>query len=263
MRPEAESEKALNVNGERLLLTTAGAVYWPAQSALLVADLHFEKGSSFARKGVLLPPYDTRTTLRRIAVLCRRYKPDLVISLGDAFHDGEAEARIEADDAALLHQLTTDHDWLWVLGNHDPHPPARFKGAVTIEKRLGGLTLRHEPADYIDAAGEVAGHLHPCARVSTGKGGKGLMRRRCFASDGRRLILPAFGAYTGGLNVLDEAYDGLFDGTSPAPFAWMLGEKGVYPFHRAKLRPDSRAVNSLQNFPAFAEKSHAKKRVGG
>lgn len=232
------ADQEIIVNGERLRATTAGAVFWPAQNALLLADLHFEKGSSFARKGVLLPPYDTRTTLRRIAVLCRRYAPAKIISLGDAFHDEDAEARMDEDDCALLGDLTRRHDWLWILGNHDPKPPAIFPGIAETELGLGRLIFRHEPLARSDAAGELAGHLHPCAKVATGPKGGAVMRRRCFATDGHRMILPAFGAYTGGLNILDPAFDGMFDAGGKTPLAWVLGGSGVYPFGRRSLRPD-------------------------
>ena len=223
------------VAGARLAALTAGAAYWPAERALLVADLHLEKGTAFARRGVLLPPYDTRTTLRRLSVLIERHRPRTVYSLGDAFHDVEAEARMDPEDASLLRQLLRRTEWVWVLGNHDPLPPDAA-GDVCVEARVGPLRLVHEPTagdGAGDAVGEVAGHLHPCARVlAEGRS----VRRRCFATDGRRLVLPAFGAYAGGLNVLDVAYDGMF---SPLT-AWVLGGRGVYPFSGRKLLPDVR-----------------------
>lgn len=218
------------VNGEALVASPLGALYWPARRALIVADLHFEKGSSFARRGVMLPPYDTRTTLHRLLALCRLFDPALVISLGDAFHDRGAEARIEAEDADLLAALIAARRWIWVLGNHDPAPPKRFSGEVCTERRLGRLVFRHEPAAG-GAEGELAGHLHPCARVLTETR---TQRRRCFASDGARLVLPAFGAYTGGLNVLDEAYRGLFSELT----AWAIGGQGVYPISSRLLVAD-------------------------
>lgn len=207
-----------------------GALYAPSQRTLIVADLHFEKGSSFARRGVFLPPYDTRTTLKRLLALCRRFDPTVIVSLGDAFHDRGAEARIGREDAALLDSLIAGAKWVWILGNHDPEPPRRFAGDTLIERRLGALTLRHEPTAG-PAPGEIAGHLHPCARIRT----QSLtQRRRCFASDGARLVMPAFGAYAGGLNVLDEAFAPIFGD----PVAWALGERGVYPIDRSRLAPD-------------------------
>lgn len=229
------------VNGEMLIASPLGALFWPAQATLIVADLHFEKGSAFARRGVFLPPYDTRTTLNRLAALCRQYEPRAVISLGDAFHDGEAEARFDGADAELLASLSTTHLWTWVLGNHDENPPQRFPGEAVVEQRIGALVFRHEPSPR-PAAGELSGHLHPCARIKTQTGSQ---RRRCFASDGERLVMPAFGAYAGGLNVLDTAFAPLFDN----PVAFALGARGVYPFSADRLLPDANAVerNGRQN----------------
>ena len=233
--------------GEALTPDPMGALHWAARRALIVSDLHFEKGSSFAARGVMLPPYDTRTTLRRLAALIRRYEPALVISLGDAFHDPCAETRMDAEDAAMLEALMRGRAWLWILGNHDPEPPARFAARTELEATLGMLTFRHEPRCGA-APGEIAGHLHPCARVaSEGR----LLRRRCFAVGGGgaggdgdrdgggdgaagRLIMPAMGAYTGGLNILDEAYAPLFS----APAAWVMGAQGVYPIPHERLAPD-------------------------
>lgn len=218
------------INGERLTLLTAGALWREASATLIVSDLHLEKGSHLAARGAMLPPYDTRTTLRRVATLMKNLKPRQVISLGDAFHDGGAEARMDDDDAGMLASLTAAADWIWVLGNHDPEPPARFSGAVETAMRLGSLLFRHEPHPRAEA-GEIAGHLHPVARVRTESR---TMRRRCFVTDGARLVMPAFGAYAGGLNVLDAAFAPLF-----AEFAvHVLGGDGVYPFWGAALAPD-------------------------
>ncbi len=223
----------ISVNGERLTADPLGAAYWPARETLIVSDLHFEKGSSFARRGVMLPPYDTRATLARLEALMRAYAPRRVISLGDAFHDGEAEARIEEEDATRLEALTAAAEWLWILGNHDPAPPARFAGAGECAAEIGALVFRHEPTEGA-APGEVAGHLHPCARVvSEGR----VLRRRCFASDAARLVMPAMGAFTGGLNVLDAAFAEVL----PAPTAWVMGRDGVYPVAAGNLAPDAGA----------------------
>lgn len=225
---------AIGVNGETLIAVTAGALYWPAREALIISDLHFEKGSHFASKGVLLPPYDTRTTLRRLALLVKAHQPKIIISLGDAFHDGEAEARMDDEDAALLQSLVGAAELIWILGNHDPEPPARFAGAVERSLRLGRLFFRHEPAPRREA-GEIAGHLHPVARV---RAETRIVRRRCFGTDGERLVMPAFGAYAGGLNVLDEAFAPLFGDLR----AWVLGASGVYAFAREALIADPPAA---------------------
>ncbi len=225
----------ISVNGEVLTADLLGGAYWAARDTLIVSDLHFEKGSSFARRGVMLPPYDTRTTLMRLEKLMRTYAPKRVISLGDAFHDGEAEARIDDEDAERLEALTRSADWLWIVGNHDPEPPARFAGSSACVAEIGGLVFRHEPTDGA-APGEVAGHLHPCARViAEGRA----LRRRCFAADavggaGTRLVMPAMGAFTGGLNVLDDAFAEVL----PDPVAWVMGADGVYPVTPANLAPD-------------------------
>lgn len=220
------------VNGEKVTLLTAGALWLAPTQTLIVSDLHLEKGSHYAARGSLLPPYDTRTTLRRIARLMKSLKPRQVISLGDTFHDGGAEARMDAEDAALLSSLSAAAAWIWVLGNHDPEPPARFSGSVETAVRIGGLLFRHEPQPKAEA-GEVAGHLHPVARVRTESR---TLRRRCFATDGARLVMPAFGAYAGGLNVLDDAFAPLFSELT----AHILGGDGVYPFWGASLAPDPR-----------------------
>ncbi|MEM8772697.1 MAG: ligase-associated DNA damage response endonuclease PdeM [Pseudomonadota bacterium] len=220
----------ISINGETLTPDPLGAAYWPARETLIVSDLHFEKGSSFAMRGALLPPFDTRTTLMRLEALCRRYEPKRVISLGDAFHDRGAEARIEPENAERLEALTQAADWLWILGNHDPEPPARFAGASMDAVEIGSLSFQHEPSPG-KAPGEIAGHLHPCARVITE--GRSL-RRRCFAVGGGRMIMPALGAYTGGLNVLDEAFAPLFGGL----VAWVIGAEGVYPVATRHLAAD-------------------------
>jgi uncharacterized protein len=209
------------VNGERLLLDCAGAAFWTEERTLILADIHFEKGSSLARRGALLPPYDTRTTLRRLAALMERYAPARVIALGDSFHDGEAAERLDQEERAFLAALVARTDWVWIEGNHDPHPPQWLGGSVTAELAVGGLVFRHEPS-ATRQSGEIAGHLHPCATVT--RHGRSL-RRRCFAADGLRMVLPAFGAYAGGLDVGDPAIAGLF---ADAFAAYMLGGRRVY-----------------------------------
>ncbi|HXI88346.1 MAG TPA: ligase-associated DNA damage response endonuclease PdeM [Parvularculaceae bacterium] len=234
----ADAGLFIEVSRARLLATADGALYLPKEETLVVSDLHFEKGSAFAARGVLLPPYDTRVTLKRLAALVTKLKPLQVISLGDAFHDGEAEARMEEEDAAALEGLVAFARWTWVLGNHDPAPPKRFGGEVAMTKRIGRLIFRHEPAKKA-ADGEIAGHLHPCARIRTETR---IQRRRCFASDGKRLVMPAFGAYAGGLNVLDAAFADIL----PAPFVFALGRARVYPIAPALLVADPPSAARLR-----------------
>ena len=207
-----------------------GALWWPTFKTLVVSDLHLEKGSAFARTGQHLPPYDTRTTLGLLQKLIRKLKPETVISLGDSFHDVHAYSRLNEEDVRSIQDLTGRVDWVWVEGNHDPIPPEHLGGRSTFELTLGRLTFRHEPTGD---RGEVAGHLHPCARLS-GRGSK-LVRRRCFVTDGQSLILPAMGAFTGGLNVLDSAYTTLSRRTLQV---FMTGQSRVFAVPVSHLVPD-------------------------
>jgi len=220
----------IRVNGVELTADLSGALYWPNRRILAVADLHLEKGSAFAERGQLLPPYDTAATLQALAEAIARYRPARIICLGDSFHDGGAAGRLSTGDADRLRRLTAAHDWIWICGNHDPAPPQDWGGRVEAEATLGALTFRHQ-AEVLRPAGEISGHYHPKASVRL------RARRaagRCFVSDGHRLILPAFGAYTGGLDVLDPAVTGLF----PRGFdVHLLGRGGVYAFPRKALAP--------------------------
>jgi DNA ligase-associated metallophosphoesterase len=228
----AAAQPCLRVCGERFHLLPEGAAWLAEERLLVVADLHLEKGSAFAARGIALPPYDTRTTIGRLESLITRLKPQTLVALGDSFHDSEAEHRMDADAAARLTRLSCSLDWIWIAGNHDPVPPGAFGGVVKEELRIGPLTFRHEPLPA-PQAGEIAGHLHPCAAVRVR--GRWL-RRRCFASDGTRMIMPAFGAYAGGLNVLDNAYDALLPGFDF--HAWMMGARSVVPVSASRLEAD-------------------------
>ena len=209
----------------------AARAYNRAMTTLFVSDLHLEKGSHFAARGQLLPPYDTRETLARLAPIFRRYAPAQVVFLGDSFHDRRAAGRMEAGDVARLRDLTGRvSDWLWVTGNHDPEPPEGFGGRILDELALGPLTFRHEAVP--GAVGELSGHLHPVAAVLV-PGRR--VRERCFASDGIKLILPAFGAYAGGLNVLDPAVSGLL---AERFEVHLLARGKVHRFPRSRLSPD-------------------------
>lgn len=214
-------EVPVTVNGEALVLDPAGALWWPEERALVFADLHFEKGSAYARSGQMLPPYDTRSTLKRIASLMDRYAPARVIALGDSFHDRGGAERLDEHERDCLARFGRSVEWIWIAGNHDPAPPAWLGGQICDELAIGGLVFRHEPL-ATRGAGEIAGHLHPCKHVT--RRGR-TMRRRCFASDGSRMVMPAFGAYTGGLDVRDRALRILFG----AEFiSYVLGTRRVY-----------------------------------
>ncbi|MBP7705429.1 MAG: ligase-associated DNA damage response endonuclease PdeM [Caulobacter sp.] len=212
---------ATTVNGTEVVLKASGAVHVAASNALLVADLHFEKGSAYAMRGQLLPPYDTRETLNRLEREVAAVRPDLLVFLGDSFHDGRAEERLAGDDAARLAALASGRTLVWVVGNHDADGPRALPGEIADEMTLETLVLRHEPQPGAQA-GEMAGHLHPAAKVA-GRGG--VVRRRCFATDGSRVVLPAFGAYAGGLNVKDAAFAPLF---ATRPLAAALGTGRVH-----------------------------------
>lgn len=217
----ALSETGIVVNGERLVLDPLGAVYWPDEHTAIFADLHFEKGSSLARQGALLPPYDTHETLRRMEEILARHPVRRVIALGDSFHDRDAAERLDDATRLRLAKHVQRTEWIWIAGNHDPCPPAWLGGTVCTEIAIGSLSFRHEP-HATTLAGELAGHLHPCATVV--RRGRGL-RRRCFVSDGRRVLLPAFGAYAGGLDVHETPIASLF----PDSFlAYVLGARRVY-----------------------------------
>lgn len=224
---------AFTVAGAAVEAHGAGGLWLADERALVVSDLHLEKGSSLAARGVHLPPYDTRATLTRLASLVSTFEPRAVISLGDSFHDADTDARMGADDrAALAALVASTPDWIWIEGNHDPAPPADVGGVAMTELTLGPLTLRHEPTAG-PSRGEIAGHLHPVARV---KGRARSVRRRCFASDGERLVMPAFGAYAGGLNLCDPAYAGLFE--TGALTAYVMGRDRVYAVASHRLGPD-------------------------
>jgi uncharacterized protein len=226
------SDHSFAVTGITLVADPAGALYWPEQRLLAVADLHLEKGSAFARRGVLLPPYDTASTLARLARLIERYAPDQVIALGDSFHDGGGPARMSRQDRGALSALQRGRDWIWLTGNHDPDPVEGIGGRFAGTLAIGPLLFRHEPSPH-PGDGEIAGHLHPLVRVA--RRGRAVSRR-CFAADGRRLIMPAFGAYAGGLNVRDRAISALFP--SLAFTAHMLGERRLYAVAAASCLPD-------------------------
>lgn len=196
---------------ERFHACLTGALYWPRLKALLVADLHLEKGSHYAQKGIFLPPYDTRETLLLLQAAINKWQPRQVICLGDSFHDKEGAKRLEPDCQNLLKDLVVRQDWHWVVGNHDPQAPLWLGGQGHQNMVMDETGLCHQPGELM-ALGqgakqemrlEISGHLHPVATVRL-KGRS--LRRRCFVINEDRIILPAFGAYTGGLNVGQEPF---------------------------------------------------------
>lgn len=182
--------------GHELCALAEGALFWPARQALLVADLHLEKASWFAARGQMLPPYDSQATLAALATLIERTKARELWCLGDSFHDDRGQHRLPSSAIARLRALTTRLEWFWITGNHDTGLAEPLGGQVLHEATVDGLALRHE-ADPGDPRPELSGHFHPKLRIN--RRGRHVARR-CFVAGATKLILPAFGAFTGGLD---------------------------------------------------------------
>jgi DNA ligase-associated metallophosphoesterase len=230
LRKNKETTHEIELKGQLALLDLTGAMYLPAHDALLVADLHFEKGSSFARRGMMLPPYDTRETLLALSDAVFRFNPKTVIALGDSFHDIGGPDRLGTEERTTLSDVQQGRDWIWVTGNHDRILPDSIGGQVVEEMALGSLTLRHEPMAGEQA--EVAGHLHPVGKVvMRGRS----TRRRCFLTDGNRCVMPALGAYAGGLNACDAAFKPLF---ANGFTAHLIGTERIFAIAKSMLCRD-------------------------
>ena len=208
-----------------------GALWIEADAVLIVADLHLEKGSYFAVGGQMLPPYDTGETLVRLEAEVERLSPKLLVFLGDTFHDSGGEGRLEVRDQTRIKALALGRTLLWLAGNHDRTAPRLLPGDAANIFSVGGLDLVHEPTETPTGL-EIAGHLHPCAKV---RGKAASVRRRCFVTDGERVILPAFGAYAGGLNIRDDAFTKLL---RRRPLAAVLGKDRVHAIGWASLAGD-------------------------
>jgi len=196
----------LSFANEEFALTGSNALYWPRESALLVADLHLEKASFYARHGQMLPPYDSRETLERLALAIRETGARRVFTLGDNFHDSEGADRLEPHAAGMLAALTRAVDWVWITGNHDQTREARKGGEEAGELEIAGLVLRHE-AKKGETRPELSGHFHPRLQLRVRDRS---IRRPCAVvsesgESGGRMILPAFGALTGGMDAADPA----------------------------------------------------------
>jgi DNA ligase-associated metallophosphoesterase len=222
---------SIRLGGLDLLPDLAGALYIPEFDALLVADLHLEKASSLARRGVHLPPYDTRATLEHLSFSLAASRPKRLILLGDSFHDDEAHRRIDTSDIAELARLTRGIDIIWLAGNHDPSPPETLGGHYADEIALGPITLRHIPGPLSGEEIEIAGHLHPSASLE--QRGRSL-RCKCFVGHERRLVMPAYGSFTGSLSVSAAPFQAIFpDGDF---HVWMIGGRAIHRFPSARIR---------------------------
>lgn len=211
------------------------ALYWPDQRALLVADLHLEKGSWYAQRGQMLPPFDSQATLDRLQSLVDRIQPQTIWALGDSFHDAAGPGRLERTATASISRIVAGREMIWIAGNHDA--AAALPGERVEEAVLGGIILRHE-ADPAETRPEISGHFHPKLRIAGS-------RRPCFVMDRRRMILPAFGALTGGLDVDHPAIRRLF------------------PADASAIVPTADRACRFALTPAVARRSSARRFVAG
>ena len=218
--------------GSRVILDPAGALFAPSASLLAVADLHMEKGSSYARRGIFLPPWDTGATLDRLSRSIAHWRPRIVCIIGDSFHDSHGYERMTRADRDRLKELQRGLVWIWIAGNHDPVKPTELPGEWMEELVLDGFNFRHSPS-MGTRQGEIAGHLHPIARVAAREG---RVRRRCFVTDSRRCILPAFGALAGGLNIRNPAFDPYF--VEGKRTAFIVSRDVVYSVAEENCVPD-------------------------
>jgi DNA ligase-associated metallophosphoesterase len=225
----ASGAEEIIVNGVLAVCDPLAGLYLPETGTLVVSDLHLEKGAAFARRGMMLPPYDTVATLNILSAVITRYDPKLVISLGDNFHDRKGSKHLAPELRALIAGMARGRDWIWINGNHDPDGTVDLPGSCADELVYGGLVFRHEPS-LISGKGEIAGHLHPSATVRRREKS---VRRPCFASDGNRLLMPAFGVLAGGLDLRHQAMHGLFDREKLV--AHLLGRDRIYSVRYTNL----------------------------
>lgn len=225
--PSACGESELN--GQTVLFDPAGALYLPDSGLLCVSDLHLEKGAAFARRGQLLPPWDTYATLCALAAVIDRHNPKIIVSLGDNFHDRRGSAEMPDGARDMIRSMARGREWIWISGNHDPDGVVDLPGLEADTLDYAGLHFRHEPGQT-PRAGEVAGHLHPAAVLVRRERG---VRRPCFAADTRRIVMPSFGVMTGGLDIRNKAFHGLFDQTRLV--AHMLSQGRVHAISYGRL----------------------------
>jgi uncharacterized protein len=220
---------ACDFGGASFTPLISGGLWWPAQSALLVADLHLEKASFFASHGQMLPPYDSRATFDRLSEDMAQLRPARVYCLGDSFHDPGSFARLHEESRLALRRLTRAVEWHWIVGNHDPAIADDLGGSSSEVQQVEAFILRHE-AKVGEGGFELSGHYHPKLRLQ--QRGR-LLARRCFVRGARKLILPSYGAFTGGLDVTDPAFAALDDGPQDA---LVVGKQGLMRFAIGQLR---------------------------
>jgi uncharacterized protein len=216
-----------NFGGAQFRIAGDAALYWPVHRALIVADLHLEKASSYAIHGQMLPPYDSRATLEMIADLARRYDAQAVICLGDNFHDVAGEARLQGEAAALLQSMTQLYDWTWITGNHDPDVAALWGGVVVVERILDGIMLRHQAEPGWNGP-EISGHFHPKLRMTIRQR---TVSRRAFVISDTKIIMPAFGTLTGGMDARDPVITTAMGGASTQALVPVKGQLSRFALH--------------------------------
>jgi uncharacterized protein len=218
----------ITLAGIELVPDQSGALYAPEFKTLLVSDLHLEQGASLARRGIHVPPFDTAATLSLLEAVIAQTTPWRMVLMGDSFHDRVAHAALDDAHRTRLQRITSQIETVWITGNHDPDPPQGVGGVTVAEHRLGPVVLTHEPSRKPKF--EIAGHLHPGATIVQ----RGIATRaKCFIADARRMIMPAFGAYTGALSVRSRAFDGLF--ADEDTHVWMIGKSAIHKFPLARV----------------------------
>lgn len=237
LKPSSVRQRALSsavtisLAGANFVPHLSGGLFWPDEATLIVSDLHLEQGVSLARRGLHVPPFDTHATLSELKLLLAETTARRLVLLGDSFHAPDAHAILDDEACAELRALTAAVETIWICGNHDPDPPEGLGGTAVTELTIGSLVLRHIPASVPQGCVEISGHLHPGASVvSRGR----RTHAKCFVTDQRRLIMPAFGAYTGALSVASRAYDGLFDELEAQVF--MLGRNAIHRLPLSRVR---------------------------
>lgn len=229
-RPCGLSDRhTMTLGGIRFVPDLSGALFAPELGALLVADLHLEQGASLARRGIAVPPYDTGATLDALESVLAETRAKTLYLLGDSFHDAVAHLAIEEDILSRLTALTSRIETIWISGNHDPAPKPNLGGAHVAQAQLGAITLRHEPRPLPKDDLEIAGHLHPGAGIAQ----RGhMVRGKCFVHDRRRIILPAFGSYTGGLSIHSQPFRHLIAVETAQVFMLARGKVHRFAYRR-------------------------------